>query len=83
MITEFIINIFLASIDALTGLFPSFDVPSFSESGSGVFGTIGMLNDLFPVLTLILCLGAAILVILGLNGWDAIVFIYHQFWGSN
>jgi hypothetical protein len=83
MITEFIINIFLASIDALTSLLPSFSLPSFTENGSGVFTTIGSLNDLFPVLTLILCLIAAVTVIAALNLLDFGVWIYHQFWGAS
>lgn len=83
MITEFIINVFLASLDALTSLIPSFTLPSFSENGTGAFGTIGKLNGLFPVMTLILCLASALIVILALNVWDLTVFIYHQFWGAN
>lgn len=82
MITEWIITVFLASIDALFSLFPSFTVPTF-DSPTGAFAKIGTLNKLFPVTTLILCILAAVTIMVALYLWDAILFIYHQFWGSS
>lgn len=82
MITNLIVTAFLASIDALTSLFPSFSMPSFPAASSAI-SAVANLNMLFPVCTLILCITSAVVIMIALYGWDAILWVYHQFWGSD
>lgn len=82
MITKVIIDAFLACIDALVSLFPSFSLPSL-PTGSPALSEVANLNRVFPVCTLILCITSAVVLMVALYGWDAIVWLYHQFWGSD
>lgn len=82
MITNLIVTAFLASVDALVSLFPSFSMPSFSGPSSAI-AAVANLNMLFPVCTLILCITSAVVIMIALYGWDAILWVYHQFWGSD
>jgi len=82
MITKWIVDAFLAGLDALLSLLPSFTVPTW-DNPNGALGQVANLNRVFPVCTLILCILAVVVVMLALYAWDALVFVYHQFWGSN
>ena len=81
MITKWIIDAFMACLDALISLLPSWSPPSI-DSFSFV-SIIYNANRVFPVITALLILGLIIALRLAMNLWDHAVFVYHQFWGSD
>lgn len=82
MITDIIVGGFLALIRTLTDLIPAIPLPN--PSGSNSFlATLSTANSIIPLATIILGLFAMVAVRFGLYAWDAIVWIYHQFWGSS
>ena len=82
MITEWILNIFLAMIDGLVSLFPSFSLPDW-DAPSQSLAAVANMNRVFPVCTLILCIIAAVALNIALYAWEFVQFIYHQFWGAS
>lgn len=83
MITEFIINGFFAGLNALFSLMPDFILPEPSVGMLDLASYATILDDVFPISTLVNLAIAAMLVRTIIFGWDAIVFVYHQFWGGN
>lgn len=81
MITDAIITVFLAAIDSLFSLLPSWTltVPDHSD----VFGYIILANNIVPVGTVATQIVLWIGLLLALRLWDFIAFVYHQFWGSD
>lgn len=82
VITDFIVSGFLGFIRTLTDLIPAFNLPQ-PETDGTVFGALGSLNAMAPLSAILLATIAALALRLGLVAWDAIVWIYHQFWGSS
>lgn len=80
MIIDLIVSAFLALIDGLVSLFPSFTMPD--ELILTALTPVLQLNPFFPVVTLFTTLIAAMVIELALRGWDLTVWVYHQFWGS-
>lgn len=81
MITKLIVDMFMACLDALISLLPSWSPPIFDP-----FSFISIAfnaNRVFPVATALLLLAAIIVLRLAMNLWDHAVFVYHQFWGSD
>lgn len=81
MITDLIVGGFIGFIRALTNLVPTFTLPVPTGNGS-VLALSGSLNSIIPLNHIVIALLACIVVRLALVGWDAIVWVYHQFWGS-
>lgn len=80
MITDFIITAFLAGIDALVSLFPTVTFLTNVNMGVKLPADINRIIPLnFILATALICLG----IRLALDGWDAVVWVYHQFWGSS
>lgn len=81
MITGLVVTALLASLDALLSLLPGFTIPVSSTSTVGELGWT--LNQFLPVA--VLCTAA--LAVLGwyalMNLWNLVVWVYHQFWGSD
>jgi hypothetical protein len=82
VIIDVIVTAFLAALDALFSLLPSFNLPQ-PDDIPYVFGAILDMDRLFPVRTVMGIFGASIVVILAMRLWDAIVWTYHQFWGAS
>lgn len=85
MITDLIITAVLGGINALLSLMPNWQLPTATENGFG--GQIGqyaaMVDEFFPISTIVQIFLSWLGLRLLLAGWDFIVFVYHQFWGSN
>lgn len=82
MITDFIIGAFVSGIGALLSLVPSVTIPDAGETFTQFAGVIGRANKVFPILVAVTCLGAIVTLKIALTAWEFIVFVYHQFWGS-
>ena len=83
MITDLIIRAFLGGINALLALLPSWSAPTAESNGSLVFGRfVAEANGILPITTMVQIASLALSLRLLMSGWDLVVFIYHQFWGS-
>lgn len=84
MITDFILNAVFSGIGALIGLIPAWSLPTDGPgSVSSLVGMLHTMNGVFPVIITIWGILAVVSLKLILQGWDAIVFVYHQFWGGD
>lgn len=85
MITDFLLETLAGIILGLLTPLPkhTIDMGGLAGSASDVGATAAALNGYAPIASL----GIALSVLLGLKlallSWQAIVWIYHQFWGSN
>lgn len=82
MLVKYVIEAFLAGISSMLSLIPSLSFPT-TDSVPAIFANVYPFKDVFPLVWLLTCVGITITLKLALNGWDFIVFAYHQFWGSN
>lgn len=83
MITDAIISAFLACIDALLTLLPSFDVP-FSPANASYVGQYAVaFNRLVPMELLVKVILASLALQLGLWAFDGVLWLYHQIHGSD
>lgn len=80
-IISLIISAVVAAISALLSLFPSFSIPT--QGAADVGQLAGTLNQFLPMTSI----AGAALAVLGVKVavyvWNLIVFVYHQFWGSD
>lgn len=85
MITDALITFTLASFRAIVGLLPAWvvPVPALSAMSGFVGDAAARADGYFPVLTTIVCAGVVLTVRVGLLAWRVVIFVYHQFWGSN
>lgn len=85
MITDAIIAAFFGGINALLSLMPTYVLPEgLTVDRTLIIGQYASLsNNIFPLGTIIQIAGLGIGLKLLMFGWDFIVFIYHQFWGSS
>lgn len=81
MILGAIVTAFLASLDALLSLLPSWTVPTWPDSAW--IGIAVELDAVFPVGVLIWSLFLTLAAVALLQLWDFGVWIFHQFWGSS
>lgn len=83
MITEFLLNGIFGGINALLGLMPDYVLPENTDGDKYSIGSYAAYaNSVFPLATLVQITGLAIGLRALLQGWELIVWIYHQFWGS-
>lgn len=83
MVTDAILGALFAGIGALLSLFPTFTLPTIDGSHNQAILAVAQLNRVVPISTVIEALLAVLGVRLLLSGWDFVVWIYHQFWGSD
>lgn len=84
MIIGLIVTAVLAGLDALVSLFPTIDISGLGGAGyDGTIHQIASIASILPLLTIVEAAGLVMAVVLALYAWDLIVWIYHQFWGSN
>ena len=84
MITELLLLALLPSISGLLGLLPAATLNLSALSNVTSIGAqAAMLNGYFPVGTIGTCLGVVKGLKVFMLGYRALLFIYHQFWGSN
>ena len=84
VITEFMIDLTTGIIAGFIPLLPpvTFDSAGFTATTTA-FSRMGALNGYFPVATLGLCLGLVFGLKLWMLAYRLVLFIYHQFWGSD
>lgn len=80
VIVDLIVSALLAGLDALTSLLPTVTIPVGSQVHVGSLAV--ELGRVVPVAQIILGLSACIGLRLVMYGWDLVVWVYHQFWGS-
>jgi len=81
MIVGYVVLALLACIDALVSLFPSW---TFTQpDNDGTIAVVSQVNGIFPVHDTALALLAALGLLLLLAAFDAGMWVYHQFWGSD
>ena len=82
MITDLILNAFLACIDALVSLLPTINLPPLIPFDLIAQFSYSM-NRVTPLGTVLQLMFVAIGIRLALQGWEFIQWIYHQFWGAS
>jgi len=83
MITGFIVSIFTGFVSFLIGLLPVVDFPSeIATAIALVMGYVNAMNWLFPVSTLITCLGIAITFEIGVFVFKFTRWIIHLVRGN-
>lgn len=81
MITGAVITAVLACLDAVFSLVPGF---SFTPGDThGDIAIVSELNGIIPIQTCVTLILLTFGLILIQRGWDLIVFVFHQFWGSD
>jgi hypothetical protein len=83
MITDFVVSSFLAAFAALFGLIPAVGSAPSHGAFDGVAQQVVAFNDIFPLVTLLEVLGIILALEVAIYLWDLILFVYHQFWGSD
>lgn len=86
MISDLIITAFLGGLNALLSLMPDYELPispTLIADGRSLWSNAVSLNSVVPLGTITKVIFAALTLRLLLILWDLIVFVYHQFWGSN
>lgn len=86
MITESLLAIVMDSLGWFATLVPDFGVDlsgldlttAWVALGSGV----AALNGWVPAVVALSVLGTLLTVQVGVSGWGLLVWVYHQFWGS-
>lgn len=85
MVTEALIGFFMQAIRAVVRILPVWSPPA--EDLTAVSTEVGAwgarADGYFPVTVLGVCLAVVFAVKVGLLAWRVVVFIYHQFWGSD
>lgn len=82
MITDFILSAIFSGINALLSLAPAMTLPTMNDQSS-FFGIVKEADGIIPIFEIAIGLTAVLAVRIGLQGWDLIVFVYHQFWGGD
>lgn len=85
MVTEAIVSALVGILEGLVSPLPTYtlDTASFNTTAVSVGSIASVLNGYAPIAQV----GIGLAVVLGLKlallTWQVVVFIYHQFWGSN
>lgn len=87
MITEALLGMVVDLVEWLVTLLPDFGVDlstlDFAGAWESIAGAALALNGWVPV-TVQLGVAAMLLVVLvAMSGWGLVVWVYHQFWGSD
>jgi hypothetical protein len=83
VITDLIVHAFLAGVGTLLGFLPDAGtgrIDQQASSSAAAWGTTA--NGFFPVTVTVFVLLALLVLETALLLWDLVVWIYHQFWGS-
>lgn len=82
MILGLVVTAVLGVFSTLAGLMPTWTLPSVSHD-SAIPTYIHLANSILPLTTVALAIAAYGALMLAMSGWDLIVWVYHQFWGSD
>lgn len=83
MITDFLLSGLFGALNLLLGLLPNWSLPDFTGIEQDISGYMNEANRVFPVDTFIYVILGAIALKLLMVALDLVVWIYHQFWGSD
>lgn len=83
MITDFILGAVFSGINALLSLMPAFTISPPGNTWSQLIYDIGQVNNIVPMLAIFTVASMLIGLRVALTVWDFILFVYHQFWGSD
>ncbi len=81
MITDAILTALLGGLSALLGLAPVITIPDLQASS--IVTAIAAATGFVPVAAMVTMLLAYLAVMVGMQGWELVAFVYHQFWGSD
>lgn len=82
MITDFILDAIFAGINALLTLMPSLSISQPPSAFQAILGDIQGVNRIIPIAAIAGVIGAGLATRIALTGWDFLLLVYHQFWGS-
>ena len=85
MIVDLVLSALFGGLAAVLNLMPSWTIPTPDTTSVGTFigRSLLTINGVFPAYTLATCLGIVLALQLLLQGHDFVVWVYHQFWGSD
>ena len=85
MITQWLFAAIGALVRALLDPLPDWDLGDLGIEGFGaIAGITGrILDQWFPIDTLVICLGILLGCHIALGIWNLCFFVYHQIWGSS
>lgn len=82
MITDFVLGAIFSGINALLSLMPAMTLPALDERNQ-FFGIVKDADGIMPIFEIAAGLTAMVAIRLLIQSWDFVVFVYHQFWGSD
>lgn len=87
MIVEWLLTVAINVLDWLVSLVPDFGLtlaaPDFSTVWSDVGSMVASLNGWVPVIAAGAVLALLLTVQVASSAWGLLVWVYHQFWGSD
>lgn len=84
MITDLVVTAILGALTALLSLVPSWTAPTMEGSSGLILGQyLSRMNTVLPMGTIVSIIAASLALRLILASWDSIVWLFHQFWGSD
>lgn len=85
MITDAVVVFLLQSVRAVLALVPGWAPPpdAFGQVSVSLGALAAVGNGYFPVVVTGVCLVLVLSLKVALLAWRVVLFVYHQFWGSN
>lgn len=84
MITDFVLNAIFGGLNALLSLVPSVTIwDASSAADASTVDVIHNASNVFPLAFLVGGLLSLLALRIALDGWDFLVWVYHQFWGGD
>lgn len=85
MIFQWILNALAAILSAILSVLPDWDLPTNDWVGAltWVGRSASLFSNYWPLTATAVCVGIVITVRICLSCWQAILFAYHQVWGSS
>lgn len=84
MIVDLLVTAVLGCINAVIGLMPTWTLPVMTPAnGLQLQRYMNALAFLVPATALLVVIGGNLALRGIVSGWGLVVFIYHQFWGSD
>lgn len=85
MVTEALLQLVVAIAASLVSLIPSvdWDTSDFQQTTFAWGSSLGGFNNYFPVTAVFGAVALLLAVWLSMALWNGVVWVYHQFWGSD
>ena len=82
MITDAVLGALFGGISALLTLMPSWSFPT-TSGGASYLAPLTYAGHIIPIQTAATVFALLLALRVLLAGWDFVLFVYHQFWGSD